>query len=75
MCNCANKTNPEMRIMAEGVIRHCEKLQIYLVIVNVSRAFIQSIWHCLKKYRDCRYLFGVSLHSEKEESIVVIWKI
>lgn len=36
----------------------------YLVIVNVSCAFIQPIWHCLKKYRDCRYLFGVGLQSE-----------
>ena len=45
------------------------ELQSYLVIVNIASALIQSIWHCLKIYRDCRYLFGVSLHSSKRNNV------
>lgn len=34
---------------------------MYLIIVNVTSGFIQSVWHSLEEYRHSRYLFGVGL--------------
>lgn len=37
----------------------------YLVIVNITSALIQPVWHCFKEYRYSWYLLGVSLHNKK----------
>lgn len=40
----------------------------YLIVVNITGALIQSVWHWLEIYGGSRYLFGGGLQNNKDDN-------